>query len=488
MLPVRGATAGGWCGGNQGSGRMRLPILIALCALATIGLPPSPASAARGLLTGFADAQFTSSDSGARDRSLTRASQAEGGIARLIAFWGAIAPTRPADPSNPADPAYDFGALDVAVSDAARHGLAPLLTVSHAPAWAEGSGRPATAASGSWRPQPAAFGQFGLALARRYSGNFSTAAGTLPRVTFFQAWIEPNLDANLSPQWKEGKPVAALDYRSLLNAFYAGVKSVSPGDVVVGAGTAPFGDRPGGSRTRPVTFWDAVLCVRQHKGKLSRAKCPRGGEANLDVLAHHPIKAVGNPAKPAANRDDASSADLFRITRILRAAERFGTVKPAGHRPVWATETWWETNPLDGQYGVPPALQARRLEQALYLIWKGGGSAAINLQVSDDPAHAPGGVDQTGVFLADGTPKPSLTAFRFPFVADRIGRATVRLWGKAPESGTLLVQRASHRGWRTVRRLSAGAGQVFVSRLHLRRGARLRASVGTETSLDWAQR
>ena len=286
----------------------------------------------------------------------------------------------------------------------------------------------------------------------------------------------------------DGRPVAALEYRDLLNAFYAGVKSVVAGDTVVTAGTAPFGDYPGGHRIPPVTFWQTVLCVKQRKGKLSRAGCPKGTEANLDILAHHPINATGNPTRSAPIRNDASSPDLFRITRVLRAAERLGTVRPAGHRPVWATETWWETNPLDSQYGVSPIRQAHRLEQALYLIWKGGGSAAINLQVTDDAVHVPGGVDQTGVFLANGAPKPSLTAFRFPFVADRVGRATVRLWGKAPVSGDLLVQRESGHVWHDVRHLAVRAGQVFLTELNARKRARVRASVGGETSLEWVQR
>jgi hypothetical protein len=486
MLPLRGATTG-WRGGVALNGGLCLVILV-LSVIGLTALSASPALAARGLVTGFADEQFASSDAATREESLSRANQAGASIVRLTVGWGGIAPTRPQNPADPGDPAYNFAALDMAVTDAIRHGLVPLLTVSHAPSWAEGAGRPAGAAPGSWRPQPSAFGQFAAALARRYSGSFGTPAGTLPRVALLQAWIEPNLDIMLSPQWKGGRPVAALEYRTLLNAFYAGVKSVVAGDTVVTAGTAPFGDYPGGHRIPPVSFWQAVLCVKQRKGKLSRAKCPKGAEANLDVLAHHPINATGDPAKPAPIRNDASSADLFRITRVLRAAERFGTVKPAGHRPVWATETWWETNPLDSQYGVSPIRQAHRLEQGLYLIWKGGGSVAINLQVTDDPVHAPGGVDQTGVFLASGAPKPSLTAFRFPFVADRVGHATLRLWGKAPVPGNLLLQRASGRGWRDVGHLSVKAGQVFVSRLHTRKRVRLRASVGGETSLEWVQR
>jgi hypothetical protein len=459
-----------------------------LAAVVGAGLAASPALASRGLLTGFADTNFASSDGATRNAALGRAELAGAEIARLHVPWDEIAPARPANPANPADPAYRFDALDTAVTDAVRHGLVPLLTVNGAPGWAEGPNRPPRAAPGSWRPNPGDFGQFGAALAARYSGDFAGPAETLPRVVFLQAWLEPNLDIYLSPQWQGKTQVAAVRYRQLLNAFYAGVKAVRPDDVVVSAGTAPFGEPPGGHRTRPVSFWRTVLCLKQRNGRLSRAKCPRGGEARMDVIAHHPITVIGDPAKPAANPDDATGADLSRVTRVLRAAERLHTVAPAGHRPVWATETWFETNPLDGQYGVSPVRQAHRLEQALYLIWKGGGSAAINLQVSDDPVHARGGVDQTGIFVAGGSPKPSFTAFRFPFVADRTGRGAVRIWGKAPVTGTVLIQRAAHGGWRTLRHLSIAAGQVFTSRLHLHKRTRLRASEGGETSLTWVQR
>src|SRR5262249_20314551 len=158
------------------------------------------------------------------------------------------------------------------------------------------------------------------------------------------------------------------------------VKVARPDAKVVSGGTAPFGDPVGGHRTRPVLFWRTVLCLQQKHGNLRKGKCPPGGPATMDVMAHPPVKAFGGPLKAAISPNDASSADLGRITRLLRAAERFHTVLPRGHRPLWATETWWETDPLDGLAGVDPVRQAYRLEQALYLIWKGGGSVAINLQ------------------------------------------------------------------------------------------------------------
>jgi hypothetical protein len=471
--------------------RIRLGIALAASSIAVLAAISAPsATAARGLVTGFSDSLYFSADPATREAWFTRSGQAGAGIVRLNVLWAQIAPTRPANPADPADPAYRFSSLDAAVRSAAAAGLDPLLTISSAPAWAEGADRPQSAAPGSWRPQPNELGQFGAAVARRYAGDFAGpgGSGALPRVRFLQAWNEPNLSLYLAPQWQRKTPTAALLYRGLLNAFYAGVKSVRPDDLVVAAGTAPFGDRPGGQRIRPLRFWRTVLCLRERRAKLRRGKCPKGGRAKLDVLAHHPINPVTKPSKPAKDRDDASSADLGRVRRVLRAAERFRTIEPRGRRPLWATEFWWETNPLDSAFGVSPARQARFIEQSLYLIWKGGGSVAINLQVGDGATHTPGQVNQSGVFLASGSPKLSLTAFRFPLVGERLDEKRVRVWGKTPAAGRLTIERAAGGGWRTLRALSVGSGEVFTARLRLRKGALVRATVAGEASIPWRQR
>ena len=67
--------------------------------------------------------------------------------------------------------------------------------------------------------------------------------------------------------------------------------------------------------------------------------------------------------------------------------------------------------------GAPPDVQARWVEQTLFLFWKAGASAAVNFQIGDPP-HRPtvhAGF-QSGVYFSNGQPKPSLIAFRFPFV------------------------------------------------------------------------
>src|SRR5262249_2276157 len=144
--------------------------------------------------------------------------------------------------------------------------LKVLAVFTGAPAWAQAPGRPAAVPQGTWRPNPQALEQYGIALGRRYSGHFPDPANPghmLPRVAAFQVWNEPNLSAYLNPQWSGGKPAAPVIYRQMLNAFYRGVKSVDPGAMVVTAGTAPFGDpQPGGERIQPALFWRVVLCLK----------------------------------------------------------------------------------------------------------------------------------------------------------------------------------------------------------------------------------
>jgi hypothetical protein len=139
---------------------------------------------------------------------------------------------------------------------------------------------------------------------------------------------------------------------------------------------------------------------------------------------------------------------------------------------------------------VPVKRHARWLSQALYLLWKQGARVAINLQLQDnefDPEN-PFIENTTGVLFADGSPKPAFDAVRFPFVTERANKRKLRAWGKAPADGKLVIQRRSRGRWQRVDSTRVRAGKVFATRLELHGKQRLRARVGGETSLVWAQR
>ena len=471
----------------------RLVRALVVLATALVAVPATAAAAGpRGLSLGFLDPLFTAG-ADVRGPWLGRAVDSGADVVRLQIVWPvADGPSRPSgfDARNPGDPAYAFGAADAAVTDARARGLRVLLSFTGAPRWAEGSRRPAGADPGSWKPDPAAVGDFGAALARRYSGTFPDPARPgrpLPRVHAFQLWNEPNLDAYLAPQWSAGKPFAPGQYRRMLNAFYAGVKSVQPKALVVTAGTAPFGDEEvGGRRIMPVRFVREMLCLREASGRL-RAKKSCSGPARFDVLAHHPYS-TGSPRRRSLNADDASIPDIGKLTRLVRAAERTGRALPSRRHRMWVTEVGYDSSPPDRK-GVPSVRHARNLAEAFYLLWKQGVDTITWLRVVDEaPKPSYAATNQSGVYFLDGRAKRSQRAFRFPLVAERAGRRTLRVWGRAPIAGTVRIERRTASGWRIVRTARAGRHATFLVRISAPGETTLRARVGGETSLAWVAR
>jgi hypothetical protein len=442
----------------------------------------APASASRPLRLGLFDTAYGSADPAQEAFVFDQTRAAGASIAKIPLNWRGVTGGMPDDPADPTDPAYDFSASDRAVRDAAARGIQPMLMVTDAPDFAEAPGRPPDAKPGSWKPSAAAYGDFATAVARRYSGSFATSAGTLPRVRYYQAWNEPNLSGYIAPQYEGDEAVAPSIFRDLLNSFYAAVKGVDPDAVVVTAGTAPYGDPPGAGRTHPVTFWRDVLCLDSAPGS---SACP--APASFDVLAHHPINTGGSPRKGAIDPDDATTPDFGRLEKVLRAAEKTGRIATPGPHPLWATELWWETNPPDRLNGVPLRTQARWLEQSLFLFWKQHVSTVIYLSVRDSPYHPdnPLEISAEGLFFEDASPKPALTAFRFPFVATRGGDRSTQVWGRSPVRGRVRVQRRAHGRWEFLGAVRAPAGGVFRLRLGDVGGRRFRAVVGSERSLVW---
>ncbi len=92
-----------------------------------------------------------------------------------------------------------------------------------------------------------------------------------------------------------------------------------------------------------------------------------------------------------------------------------------------------------------------------------------------------------GHLLRDGQPKPAYTAFRFPFVTERIDKRTLRAWGKAPAGGKLVIQRKARGRWVATKKIKVSQGSVFTAKLPLRGKQRLRATVAGNQSLVWKQ-
>jgi hypothetical protein len=473
-----------------GAGRRSLLVFAVICAaLLALAVVSSRAHAARGLELGFYEPDFASSSAATRTSAFDRAVQAHAGWALIYITWASVAPGNPGpgfQPTHPNDPEYHWDAIDAAVRDASARHLRIVLSITTAPSWAEGPGRPslADAPPGTWMPNAGDLGDFARAAAERYDGK-----GNLPAVHFWQLWAEPNLGVNLSPQFVGNTPVGFEVYRPMLSAFYANVKAASPQNQVITGGTAPYGGLTPArgltyQRMQPLTFWKGLLCEPLTSKKKKKKKRKRAARAAagcspppFDIAAHHAIN-VGAPTRHATNANDASTPDIGRLRSVLRAAGM-------GSKPIWNTEIWWNSNPPSR--GVSLKTQARYLEQSFYILWKQGVSNIFWFEVRDALQDGVNPIPTCGVFFRDGRPKPSLRAYQFPFVTERLTKTRVRAWGLAPTAGKVKIGTGKGKHFHVVRTLKAGANRVFVGNLRIRGRARLRAKQGSNTSLIWRQ-
>ncbi len=470
-----------------------------------------------GLTRGISDSALLLSKSAeVRELALRRIRATGASVVRIPVDWRYTTSPNPAvgfDASDPSSPAYDFDPIDAAVRDTVAAGLTPLLVVWRAPAFAEAPDRWPHAYPGSWAPNPAALEEFAAAVARRYDGSFPdplTPGRALPRVRLFQAWNEPNLARYLEPQWVvEGgrwRAFSPLLYRQLLNAFYMGVKTVEPADIVVAAGMAPNGEPAGVGRMTPLRFLDGLLCLEGGEGTGSartggartggaRTACP--DPPHFDALAFHPLS-FESPDLPAHSSQDVAISDIAKVTVLLSRAERLHTVLPRGPKPVWVTELNWESAP-QSPHGVPGRLQALWVSRALHRLWVAGvGLADWQFLVDPYPdltlatptggtitVSRPAGLYSAGVVggqsePAAARPKPFLRGFTLPFDPLRVDRGHVRVWAllMRPAQPVLLQREARGGVWRTIARLRAGRDAVLNVLLPLRGAATLRVVSG----------
>jgi hypothetical protein len=431
------------------------------------GRPSSPVPSVRTLFAarggsspvfarGISDSRLMLSLDGAvRTRAMRLTRSLGASVVRIQMNWrGALRGAPPADATDPGDPAYDWAPQDAAVRSAVAAGLTPLLTIAHAPPYAEAPRRWRFAAAGSWAPRPSELAAFGTAVARRYSGTWPDPARpgmTLPRVAAFQVWNEPNLPRYLSPQWvvRDGRwvPWAPAHYRRMLNAFAAAVRGVQPSATIVAAGLAPDGEgADGAGRMTPVRFLRELLCLAPPSGG-GRVACDR--KPDFDVLAFHPLS-VDDPDRAAPSSLDVSVADVGKVVAILRSAARRGLL--ARRSPsLWITELNWSTGAI---------LEGRRaavVGRGLHRLWA-AGARLVTWQFLEDNArtanpHAGLRVRGTRGPLT-GRPKAYARGFALPVDVASVGRGRVAVWAVPLVDGVLRVEVRRGRRWRVVARIA----------------------------------
>jgi len=401
---------------------------------------------------------------------------------RLGLTWAEVAPggvTKPAfDATNPFDPAYFWNSFDKEVTYAVDHGFQPIVSIQWAPQWAQdrtGNDGPVTT-EGIVRPDPAAFADFARAAATRYNGNHG-----LPRVRYWQAWNEPNISFYLAPEYVGEKLFGPMWYRSMLNAFSTAVHDVDPTNVVIAGGLAPYGsEAPAAPGVPPLTFMRAMLCMSA--GAHPKPTC--SAHSSFDIWSTHPYT-WGGPTHSAYNRNDVALGDLSKVKALLDAAVAAHHVTSSDAVRFWVTEFSWDSNPPDPK-AVPIAIQTRWVSQALYEMWNDGVSMVTWFLLEDE--SYPDSPYQSGLYTIDGKPKPTLQAFRFPFVALPSGSGTL-VWGRTPTStsGHVVVEQKVGGTWRLVVTLNANRFGIFQTTVPLRaRTGYLRARIVAPTATQSA--
>lgn len=410
---------------------------------------------------------------------------------RIVADWNEMAGVADrsvlGDASDPNNPHYYWTWVDSQVRLAKANKLEPIIVVMNAPPWAE-RGRPSSYDPGTLGVDAGELGQWATALAKHYDGNHG-----IGRVRYFEAWNEPNNFRFLNPQWDgskwpPSKSPAVEIYRRMVNAFASGVYSANSSNRVIAGALAPFTGNPNLPLSPPLPFMRSLLCLT------SRNKPIAGCEPiQFDIWAHQPYTS-GNPTHSANSPNDVSLGDLPVMRRVLQAGVKSGKVISEAPVRFWVTEWSWDTNPPDDT-AVPLKLHKRWVAESLYRMWKNGVSLGTWFRLRDDvnPTVPNAGLYQSGLYftcaggLSCDKPKPSLEAFRFPFVAFRQG-GSVLIWGRLPWSkrGTANVEQKVGGRWRRLARMRTNKYGIFTKKIKTGAKGDFRARLGREASVPFS--
>jgi hypothetical protein len=368
-------------------------------------------------------------------------------------------------------PANGWALYDKIDRAAAAAGMQLFQTITGPiPVWAAGPGA-GTQFPVTWKPSPAAFGDFVSAVGTRYSGHYTPPGQStpLPGIHFWSIWNEPNYGSRLQPQVANGQPVSPQLYRGLVAAAWKGLQATghtTRTDTILIGETAPFGLEPANIGVNhkvvpemgPLAFIRALYCVDSNFHPLrgsaaAKIGCPASpnnfkadnpGLFNASGWAVHPYAAGKAPTVVTAgvpgSADFADFAALPRLESTLdRAARAYGS---NAKLPIYSTEFGYLTNPPNpGPTTTSPNNAATYMNEAEYLSWRDPRIRAYNQYELIDPSASKYGNFDTGLkFFGSshdpfaGTPKPSFYAFRMPLWMPRTSgtrRSDLQVWGCA---------------------------------------------------------
>jgi Cellulase (glycosyl hydrolase family 5) len=362
-------------------GRFLLATIVALLAL-----PVGTAAAANRMPIGFFD-DVSFRYSADRDQNLSDAAATGASVIHTSVSWPAIAPTKPAVPSDGDDPAYQLGNLDDLVFQSGLYGMRVMIDITGTPKWANGNATP------NHMPKKLSdLTTFAKMLATRYDGRHGHGS-----VGLYAVWNEPNLQLFLTPQYSGTKIVGPANYAKLYQAAYAGIKAGNPlAQVAIGETSARGRDKPLATASASVAPGTFARLLSQVKG------------LKFDAWAHHPYPTA--PNLPPLQKVRYPNVTLSTLPQFEKDLGKWF------HRtvPIWITEYGHETKPGEPK-GVSTATQAAYAKQALNVA---KADPNIQMFIWFTFRDSSGNPWQSGLEGTSGAPKPAYAVF------GAIGRAT----------------------------------------------------------------
>jgi hypothetical protein len=404
-------------------------LLVAACWL--VGAPQARASSSEWSI--FEDhPTLVRSGPIVRGRTLETIKALGADTLRIEIKWAEVAP-HPGSKRKPKFKATDPGAYpgfqpyDDLVLRALGKGFRVMLTLApDAPRWATSGGR-----GRNYKVRAADFAAFARAAGHRYSGSY----GTLPAITYWSIWNEPNHVFFLSPRSQ-----APRIYRSMVQLGVPALRATAPKNAKIFVGELA----PVGTATKvigPLSFMQQWLCLNNHWRSVRSGGCKGFKKVSANGFAHHPYGPTGRPPK---NRDIVNMLAIRRLASALDRAGRAGRI--TRRLPIYGTEFGYQTNPPDPFVSTSPARQAEILTQMEEYSYRYARLKSYSQYLLFDDKARPGPPSvrwagfQTGLRFSNGRDKPSLAAYKLALVVKKRG-GSVSIWGHVrPGSGARFVQ------------------------------------------------
>ncbi|MEA2350562.1 MAG: hypothetical protein QOG86_1503 [Thermoleophilaceae bacterium] len=456
---------------------------IPIAALAgVLLLPAAGASGSASQVTIMQDeAQLLFTSSGHRASTLDEMRGLGADVIKVRVQWRFIAPSPDAKKKpqgfsgeNPGDyPSANWAPYDDLIRQIVARGMRPyLMLTGPAPRWASGK-------TGIDRPKPSQFKRFVQAVGTRYSGTFGTSpldplADPPPRVDIFAPWNEPNLYSWLTPQSAHGVPVSPKIYRRLVLAAQKGLQaSGHGGDELLIGELLPYAHQNSANKRKfsPITFLRELACVNSHYHAYTGKAAKRRGCQHYKALpgtglAYHPYTLAGGPDVRTADPNDASIADLDRVTNALDKLSHRGRLK-SSRMPVWVSEFGFQTNPPD-HYASAIKRVPGFMGQSEWLAYRNPRVASYaQYPLVDDAIDKSGSGFQSGLRRRNGKKKPGVyKAFQLPLFVEKRTAKVVEIFGGVRAGGAgdkvTIESRVGHKGnFKTLGKVGLGSQGYF---------------------------